>query len=80
MTIDDLAALVAAHLARLLPPPDHAPPQRLYSVREAAAYLGRSHHAVYRLLANGTLRAVRLDRHVAIDKADLDGLIERRKH
>ena len=81
VTLEDLLAELARLIAeRLEPRPNAAMIPRLLSVAEAASYLGRSKHAVYRLIGAGKLRAVRLDRHVALDRRDLDALIERGKH
>ena len=81
MTLDSLLAELARLIAERLELPSQAPtPSRLLSVTEAATYLGRSKHAVYRLIGAGKLRAVRLDRHVALDRRDLDALIELAKH
>ena len=57
------------------------PPQRkrLFTVREAAEYLGRSEAAIYELAAKGRLPVVRLDRRIQFDVRDLDLLIETKK-
>jgi excisionase family DNA binding protein len=53
--------------------------KRLYSVEEAAAYLGRSEWSVRRLLWNGLLPEVRIGRRVQVDIHDLDSFIEHNK-
>ena len=53
---------------------------RLLSPAGAAAYLGLgSRWAIYRLVSNGQLPAVRLAGKLRIDRADLDRLIEAAK-
>ena len=81
MTIDDVISALAQRIAEQLPTNNpKATIPRLLSVKEAATYLGRSPHAIYRLIASGKIRTVRLDRHVAIDRHDLDLMIDREKH
>jgi excisionase family DNA binding protein len=53
--------------------------KRLYSVEEAAVYLGRSEWSVRRLLWNGLLPEVRIGRRVQVDIRDLDVFIEHNK-
>ena len=53
--------------------------KRLYSVAEAAMYLGRSEWAVRRLIWAGELPEVRTGRRVHVDLHDLDRFIERHK-
>ena len=54
---------------------------RLLSPEKAAAYLGLgSRWSIYRLISAGELRAVRLLGKIRLDRADLDELIERKKH
>ena len=55
------------------------PKKRLYSVTEAAQYLGRSVWSVRELIWNGTLPSVRVGRRVHLDIVDLDGWIDRNK-
>jgi excisionase family DNA binding protein len=52
---------------------------RLLSVEQAAVYLGRTKPAIQHLIAEGSLRPVRADRRVFLDKQDLDKWIERNK-
>jgi len=50
---------------------------RLLSPDRAAAYLGlRSRWAIYRLVASGQLRAVKVAGKIRVDHADLDTFIE----
>jgi excisionase family DNA binding protein len=60
---------------------DHGEPRlfgrRLLSAEQAAAYLGlRSRFAIYRLVARGRLRALRLANKLRLDLQDLDSMIE----
>jgi hypothetical protein len=68
--IHDLAYAAASH---------QRPTKRLYSVEEAATYLGRSPKAVWELIANAKLSTVRIDRRVHLDVYELDALIDRSK-
>jgi excisionase family DNA binding protein len=53
--------------------------QRLFTVEQAAAYLGRSANAVRGLIYDGKIPVVRIDRRTQLDIRDLDKLIEERK-
>ena len=54
--------------------------RRLLSPSEAAAYLGlTSRFAIYRLVASGSLPAVRLANKLRLDLRDLDGAIDQAK-
>lgn len=54
--------------------------RRLLSPNEAAAYLGlQSRFAIYRLVTNGVLPAVRLANKLRLDLRDLDAAIEAAK-
>ena len=53
--------------------------KRLYTVEEAAMYLGRSEWSVRRLIWNGVLPQVKFDRRVQVDIRDLDRFIEHNK-
>lgn len=52
---------------------------RLLTVRQAAAFLGRTEKAIYNLVAVGTLPSVRADGRVMRDRIDLDKWIEANK-
>jgi len=54
-------------------------PKRLYSVKEAARYLGRSAWAVRHLIWKGALRQVREGKRVFVDILDLEDYVERYK-
>ena len=56
-----------------------SPMKRLYSLKEAAIYLGRSDWSIRRLIWNGLLPQVRADRRVHVDVRDLDAFIEKYK-
>lgn len=53
--------------------------KRLYTMDEAATYLGRSTWSIRRLIWNRVLPPVRVGRRVHIDRVDMDNLIERGK-
>ena len=55
------------------------PYKRLYSLPEAAVYLGRSEWSVRRLIWAGELPSVRAGRRVHVDVRDMDVFIERNK-
>jgi len=52
---------------------------RLFSVEEAAVYLGRSKEALEHMIGAGKLAVVRADRRVFLDVRDLDRWIEANK-
>jgi excisionase family DNA binding protein len=61
---------------------DHPPGpsfKRLYSIKEAAVYLGRSVWAVRELVYSGKIPIVRDGKRVFIDLKDLDKYIERHR-
>ncbi|MCL6505766.1 MAG: helix-turn-helix domain-containing protein [Bryobacteraceae bacterium] len=76
--LDVLAEKMAVRVVELLCR-SGPPARRLLSVKEAAAYLGRSVAAVQHMIESGKLPAVRIDRRVAVDIRDLDRLIEASK-
>ena len=53
--------------------------KRLYSLREAAMYLGRSTWSVRRLIWSGALPSVRVGGRVHLDVRDMDDLIDKNK-
>ena len=53
--------------------------KRLYSIPEAAIYLGRSTWSVRRLIWSGELPAVRARGRVHVDVQDMDSFIETNK-
>lgn len=55
------------------------PLKRLYSLSEAAIYLGRSTWSVRRLIWSGELPAVRAGGRVHVDVQDMDQFIDRNK-
>jgi excisionase family DNA binding protein len=52
---------------------------RLFTVEQAAAYLGRTKEGMQHLLAASKIPAVRADRRVYLDVRDLDRWIEQNK-
>ncbi len=55
------------------------PAKRLYSVAEAAEYLGRSVWSLRRLIWDGELPSVRAGGRVHVDVRDMDEFIEKHK-
>ena len=55
------------------------PFKRLFSVKEAAVYLGRSDCALREMIWAGKLPYVKLDRRIFLDVKDLADLIEKHK-
>lgn len=55
------------------------PAKRLYSVSEAAYYLGRTVDALREIIWAGKIPIVKADRRVLLDVRDLDDYIERNK-
>lgn len=53
--------------------------KRLYSIPEAAEYLGRSTWSVRRLIWAGELPSVRAGRRVHLDVCDMEAFIENNK-
>ena len=53
--------------------------KRLYTLDEAAAYLGRSIWSVRRLIWNGDLPSVRVAKRVHLDLLDMDEFIDKHK-
>ena len=53
--------------------------KRLYSVPEAAIYLGRSAWSVRRLIWSGELPEVRAGRRIHLDIKDMDEFIDKNK-
>ncbi len=58
---------------------NHRSLKRLYSLSEAAIYLGRSTWSVRRLIWDGELPQVRVGRRVHIDLRDMDAFIDQNK-
>lgn len=69
---DAIAARVAARLSQSEEP-------RLWTVDEAAAYIGRTAKALRHMIASGAIPAVREGSRVHLDRADLDRWVEMRK-
>ena len=55
------------------------PRKRLYSIREAGEYLGRTPWAIREMVWSGKLKAVKGDRRIFLDVEDLDRWIEMHK-
>jgi len=79
-----VVALAAQIVARIIPQiqQDNGRPKgaaRLLTVKEAAAYIGRSEQAVQHLIHKRELVVVRKGRRVHVDRGDLDRWIEANK-
>ena len=53
--------------------------KRLFSIPEAAIYLGRSDWSIRRLIWNGDLAQVRAGGRVHVDVKDMDAFIDKNK-
>jgi excisionase family DNA binding protein len=60
-------------------PPAERPRKRLYTINQAAEYLGRSPWAVRSMIWSGKLSAVRDGKRILLDVHDLDRWIEANK-
>lgn len=56
-----------------------APFKRLFTVKEAALYLGRSVWAMRDLIWNGKIKVVRDGKRIFVDRLDLDAYVEKYK-
>ncbi len=79
-----VAALAAELAARIVPQIQHdnrtaRPTARLLTLKEAAAYIGRTEQAVQHLIHRRELVVVRRGRRVHVDRGDLDRWIEANK-
>jgi excisionase family DNA binding protein len=74
--LDALADAIAARVAEQLSRSDQP---RLMSVKEAAAYIGRTAKALRHMIADGTITAVREGSRIHLDRSDLDQWINLRK-
>jgi excisionase family DNA binding protein len=79
-----VSALASELAAKLIPQIElgqtkQRPPARLLTVKEAAAYIGRSEQAVQHMIHNRELVVVRKGRRVHRDRGDLDRWIEANK-
>lgn len=53
--------------------------KRLYTIEEAAIYLGRTVWSVRELIWSGTLPSVKVGRRIHVDFQDLNNFIDRHK-
>jgi excisionase family DNA binding protein len=79
--VDRLATLIAVRVQSRIGPPGGrgGTPARLLSVKEAAAYVGRTEQAVQHLIHKRELIVVRRGRRVHLDRGDLDRWIDSNK-
>ena len=85
MTLMAIAKAVAAEVAELLKAElGHSPNQgvrpALFTVKEAAVYLGRSEQSLQHLIFQKELPVVRVGRRVHLHRRDLDAWIEKNKY
>ena len=78
--LDALTERVADRVAKLTSLTLPGTSQRMFSIRDAAIYLGRSPRAVRHLIARGTLPIVQIDSKVQLDRRALDKLIDEATH
>jgi excisionase family DNA binding protein len=71
---EEVAARLERRLDQRISP--NGSPKRLFTVSEAAVYLGRSENAVKLLIHRGKLPVTRIDSKSQIDKQALDRLID----
>jgi excisionase family DNA binding protein len=79
-----VSALATEIAAKLIPQIEQGqskqrPTARLLTVKEAAAYIGRSEQAVQHMIHKRELVVVRKGRRVHLDRGDLDRWIETNK-
>ena len=74
-----LDALADAIAERVLARLHQGEEPRLLSVKEAAAYIGRTQKSLRYMIAAGAIPAVREGSRIHLDRADLDRWIEMRK-
>jgi excisionase family DNA binding protein len=76
--LDQYFEEIAARLERRIDQraPQNVAPKRLFTVPEAAEYLGRSENAIKILIHRGKLPVTRIDSKSQIDKRALDKLID----
>ncbi|MBZ5668021.1 MAG: helix-turn-helix domain-containing protein [Acidobacteriia bacterium] len=79
--VDRLATLIAVRVQSRIGPPTGrgGTVARLLTVKEAAAYVGRTEQAVQHLIHKRELIVVRRGRRVHLDRADLDRWIDANK-
>jgi len=77
-TSQDLATIITAVCEELRSDP--VVTQRLYTVKQAGTYLGRTTRAIQSLIHEGTLTVVRIDSRAFLDRHDLDALIDGSKN
>ncbi len=78
-TINGLTAFADALAARIAERLNAGQQPRLLSVKDAAAYVGRTQKALRHLIADGAIPTVREGGRIHLDRGDLDRWIDFRK-
>ena len=78
-TVDQLINVLVERLAKKLSQDIGQTSSRLFTVEQAATYLGRTKEAVQHMVNQNKVPTVRTDRRVFIDRNDLDRWIEDHK-
>jgi excisionase family DNA binding protein len=74
--LDALADAIAERICRRLAANQEREKRRLLDVGSAAEYIGRSQKALRHLIAKRSIRCVRRDGRVQLDRQDLDHWLE----
>lgn len=72
LILDVVLDMIADKLAKRLSQNSAQLQQRLMTIEQAAAYLGRTPEATQHLTSSGKIPTVRADRRVFVDRLDLD--------
>jgi excisionase family DNA binding protein len=72
----EIAGAVAQQVISQLSAQGGVPQKRLFTIAEAAQYLGRTAKAVEHLIARGTIQVTKLDGKRQIDRSALDKIID----
>ena len=78
-SFDGLLEILAEKLANKLSQDHNRLSPRLFTIDQAAVYLGRTKEAIQHLVSLGKVPTVRTDRRIFIDRLDLDKWIEDHK-
>lgn len=79
LDFDALADAIADRVADRMRDQNSTSQRRLLTVRQAAEYIGRTEPAVRHLVAEGKIRAHKVDRRISIDVRELDRWVDDNK-